>query len=140
MKKLLLPLFAGLIALACSTFASAAEPASAGVVVTVQADSVQRRPGWSDSTATAVGSAVGGAAGYYATRHQSRSYVGSTVGALLGAALGRQIDRRAQHGYTIVVKLDDGRTVAVFDRNTHVAVGERVYIVADRLVSAGGAP
>lgn len=138
MNKLILA-FAAAAMLFLTAAAQAATPAQAGTVVTIQADAAPPQGFVQSNSGAVIGAALGGLAGHQATRNSNRSYVGSTVGATLGGAVGRTFDRRGRTGYSIVIRLDDGRTVAVFDRRPRVAAGERVFLIADRVIPAGGA-
>lgn len=131
---LALALLAPTVAFAQATYAER------GVVVAVEPSEVQRDPRWNESTATGVGAAIGGLAGYQASDYRER-YVAGAVGSLIGAAIGRSIDTRRRSGYEVVIQLEYGRTVAVFQRAPRVRPGDRVFLIGgNRLVLAGPRP
>lgn len=97
-----------------------------------------------------VGGVIGGLVGAIATRN-SRSvyrYEGGAAGAAIGAAIGYAADRRAdqrqtqrayaaqeqaRYGAQVIVKLDDGQTVAVFSHSlAGIYPGSRVWLVGNQ--------
>lgn len=145
-----------------SSVASAQSATSArqGTVLTIQAaqqtnsqagygsyQQPYQQPSYQRAT---VGGVIGGLVGALATRN-SRSvyrYEGGAAGAAIGAAIGYAADRRAnqrqtqqayaaqeqaRYGAQVIVKLDDGQTVAVFShRLAGIYPGSRVWLVGNQ--------
>lgn len=145
--------------------AQSATSARSGVVLTIQPATVttaqagygyqqQPYPTRSYQRAT-VGGVIGALVGAIATRNSRSyySYEGSAAGAAVGAAIGYAADRRAdqrqaaqmgaeqqaaRYGAQVIVKLDDGQTVAVFSSHlSGIYPGSKVWLIGNQeLVAA----
>lgn len=140
--------------------AQSATSARQGTVLTIQAaeqtssqagyGSYQQPYQQASYQRAAVGGVIGGLIGAIAARnsHSVYRYEGGAAGAAIGAAIGYAADRRAdqrqtaraygaqetaRYGAQVIVKLDDGQTVAVFShRLAGIYPGSRVWLVGNQ--------
>lgn len=111
--------------------------AEAGVVIEVQPSSAAARESRWDSTGTAVGAALGGLVGYQAGGDWQQRSAAMTVGGAIGAVIGRAVEKRPQKGVDLVIRLDSGQVVALFQPTATVRPGDRVYLVGgERIIPA----